>query len=89
MVGTGRSLPLSAAKAKFSEVIRAVRQSGEPVVITVDGEPAAQIAPVAGPLRELSASEVATVRSLMWAIARIPRSNEPFDALAAVTEGRR
>lgn len=89
MVGPGRSLPLSAAKAKLSEVIRAVRQSGEPVVITVDGEPAAQVAPVAGPVRELSSSEVATVRSLMWAIARIPRTGEPFDALGPVSEGRR
>jgi prevent-host-death family protein len=89
MVGSGRSLPLSAAKAKLSEVIRAVRQSGEPVVITIDGEPAAQITPTAAPLRALSGSEVATIRSLMWAIARIPRSNEPFDALALVSEGRR
>jgi prevent-host-death family protein len=89
MVSPGRTLPLSAAKAKLSEVIRAVRQTGEPVVITVDGEPAVQLAPVPGPLRELSGSEVATVRSLMWAIARIPRAAELFDALAPVSEGRR
>lgn len=89
MVSPGRILPLSAAKAKLSEVIRAVRQSGQPVVITVDGEPAAQLAPVPDPLRELSGSEIATVRSLMWAIARIPRAGEPFDALGPVSEGRR
>lgn len=58
-------------------------------MITVDGEPAAQLAPLAGPLRELSSSEIATVRSLMWAIARIPRATEPFDALAPISERRR
>lgn len=89
MVSSGRTLPLSAAKAKLSEVIRAVRQSGQPVVITVDGEPAAQLAPVAVPVRELSSSEVAIVRSLMWAIARIPRAAEPIDPLGPLSEGRR
>lgn len=89
MVSSGRILPLSAAKAKLSEVIRAVRQSGQPVVITVDGEPAVQLAPVSVPVRELSSSEVATVRSLMWAIARIPRAAEPIDPLGPVSEGRR
>ncbi len=82
-------MPLSSAKAKLSELVRAVRQTGEAMVITVDGAPAALIAPVEGPLRDLTASEVATVRSLMWAIARIPRASDPFDALQLVKVGRR
>jgi prevent-host-death family protein len=80
---------LSAAKAGLSEIVRRVRRTGETVVITVDGEPAATIAPIESEPRRLTATEVATVRALMDALARIPRPSEPFDAVAVVGEGRR
>jgi len=89
MAKPSRSLNLSAAKAGLSEVVRTVRRTGESVVITVDGEPAAQIAPIDGQSRRLTAAEIATVRALMDAVARIPRPSDPFDAVAAVGEGRR
>ncbi len=89
MSNPSRSLNLSAAKAGLSEVVRRVRRTGETVVITVDGEPAARIGPIEEKPRHLTAREVATVRALMDALARIPRPTEPFDAVAAVAEGRR
>jgi hypothetical protein len=55
----------------------------------VDGEPAARIAPIDGELRRLTRSEIATVRTLMDALARIPRAADAFDAAALVAEGRR
>lgn len=89
MSNPSRSLNLSAAKAGLSEVVRSVRRTGESVVITVDGEPAARIAPIEEEPRRLTAAEIATVRALMDALARIPRPSEPFDAVVAVAEGRR
>jgi prevent-host-death family protein len=89
MSNASRSLKLSAAKAGLSEVVRTVRRTGESVEITVDGEPAARIVPIATHPRSLTASEVATVRALMDAVLRIPRPLEPFDAVALIAEGRR
>ena len=89
MVTPSRSIQLSLAKSGLSELVRTVRRTGESVVITVDGEPAAQIAPVEGQPRRLTAREVATVRALMEALVRIPRPSEPFDAGLLVAEGRR
>jgi len=89
MVTSSRSIQLSQAKSGLSEVVRTVRRTGESVVITVDGEPAAQIAPVEGAPRRLTAPEVATVRALTEALLRIPRPSEPFDAGLLVAEGRR
>jgi antitoxin (DNA-binding transcriptional repressor) of toxin-antitoxin stability system len=82
-----RNMPRSLAEAGFSEVVRTVRRTGEPVVITVDGEPAAQIFPVDCPPRRLPPAEVATVRALMVALARMPRSAGAFDAVALIAEG--
>jgi prevent-host-death family protein len=84
-----RSLNLSAAKAGLSEVVRTVRRNREPVVITVDGEPAVRIVPIEADERGLSAAEVATVRALMDAVARIPRPSGTFDAVELVRESRR
>lgn len=89
MANPSRSLNLSTAKAGLSEVVRRVRRTGETVVITVDGEPAARIVPIEDEPRNLTATEVATVRALMDALPRIPRPSEPFDAVVAVAEGRR
>ena len=84
-----QSMNLSSAKAGLSALVRRVRRTGEPVVITVDGEPAAQIAPVESEPRRLTAAEVATVHALMDALARIPRPADPFDAVTVVAKGRR
>jgi prevent-host-death family protein len=84
-----QSLNLSAAKSGLSELVRRVRRTGESVVITVDGEPAAQLAPVESEPHRLTAAEVATARALMDALARIPRPADPFDAVELVREGRR
>jgi prevent-host-death family protein len=89
MVNLARSIALSLAKSGLSEVVRTVRKTGEPVVITVDGEPAAQIVPMVGQPRQLAAPEVAAVRVLMEALHRIPRVAGAFDACALVGEGRR
>jgi prevent-host-death family protein len=83
------SINLSAAKSGFSEVVRRVRETGEAVVVTVDGSPAVRIAPVETEPRPLSAAEVAIERALLDALARIPGPETPFDAVSLVREGRR
>jgi len=89
MPSPSRSLNLSRAKAGLSGVVRRVRRTGETIVITVDGEPAARIVPVEDEPRRLTATEIATARVMMNALVRIPRPSEPFDAVVAVAEGRR
>ena len=84
-----KRLSLSDAKARLSEVVRTVRQTGEPLVITVDGEPTVQINSIANAVRPLTRAETATLRSLFASLERIPRSSSPFDAAALVAEGRR
>jgi prevent-host-death family protein len=82
-------VPLSLAKAKLSELIRSVRQTGEPVTISIDGEPAARITTLNQTPERLSAAEVATFRALMEALNRIPRPTTSFDAVDLISEGRR
>ena len=80
---------LSSVKSGLSEIVRKVRSTGESIVITVDGEPAARIAPILPEPRRLTRAEIATVRTLIDALARIPRPEHAFDAVALVTDGRR
>jgi prevent-host-death family protein len=80
---------LTQVKARLSEVVRAARQGGEETIITVDGEPAARLVPVDGPPRDLTDAEVAAVRVLLDAIARLEQVPGPFDAVDLVAEGRR
>ncbi len=89
MVTRGHTLPLSVVKAKLSEIIRGVRSTGQPLVVTVDGQAAAQIVPVPSARVVLSPSEVANVRALMEALVRIPRVCGTFDAVEWMAEGRR
>jgi len=88
MTNVRSKIPLSQAKTKLSELVRRVA-SGEEVVLTVDGRPAARLVPVPLASRRLTATEINTVRALMSGIARIPRPSEPFDAVELVREGRR
>ena len=83
------SMSLSSVKTALSEIVRSVRRTGNAVVITVDGEPAARIDAVEAETRLLTTAESATVRALMDAVGRIPRPTDPFDAVALVTDGRR
>jgi prevent-host-death family protein len=82
-------VPLSDAKARLSEIVRAVRQGRAVVTITVDGQPAARLVPAASEPRPLTAAEVATERALLAALDRIPRVEGAFDAVELVREGRR
>lgn len=84
-----KTLTLSDAKARLSEVVRAVRTRGEDAVITVDGEPAARIVPVRPAPRELTPAEVAAYRALMASLNRIERVQGEFDAVELIREGRR
>ena len=83
------TLPLSSAKARFSEVVRTVRRTGQAVLITVDGEPAARITPARGSPRDLTPQEMATVRALTEAVGRAQKPSPSFDAVDLVREGRR
>lgn len=83
------TLPLSHVKAHLSEVIRSVRDGRETVVITVDGEPAAELRPVGARLRDLTLEELAMDAALVDALGRIPRPDDPPDAVSLVLEGRR
>jgi len=84
-----KTLSLSDAKARLSEVVRGVRRTGLPVVVTVDGEAVVEIAPIAAAPRDLSATEAATAAALYAGLFRIPRPETPFDAVALVGDGRR
>jgi prevent-host-death family protein len=83
------TLPLSEAKARFSEVVRQVRRTGESITVTVDGEAAVEIAPAADPYRVMTAAEIAVDRALTEAILRLARKDEPFDAVELIRDGRR
>jgi len=83
------SIGLAEAKARLSEVVRRVRATRLPVVITLDGEPAVQVVPVEEGARRLTPAETATHRVLAEAVLRIPQPEVPFDAVALVGEGRR
>ncbi len=82
------SLALSEAKARLSEVVRQVRASGESVVITVSGEPAAEIRAIP---RESTPSPAdgAQFRALVGLIQDQMRGQGAFDAVELVAEGRR
>jgi prevent-host-death family protein len=82
-------IPLTDAKTRLSEIVRSVRRTRDRVTITVDGEPAAVIAPLEKELGELTPQEAATARALFESMIRLAHSSEPFDAVALVTEGRR
>jgi prevent-host-death family protein len=80
--------PLSVVKARLSEVVRTVRETREPVVVTVDGEPVVEIGPVAPARGPLSAEELVLVGSLTKLVRRLCR-REQFDALELLRDGRR
>lgn len=82
-------IPLTDAKTRLSELVRNVRRTRDEVTITVDGEPAAVLAPVEAELRDLTAQESTTARALFESALRLARAGEPFDAVALVREGRR
>jgi prevent-host-death family protein len=82
-------ISLSEAKARLSEVVRAVRVRGEETIITVDGEPAARLIPVRAGPQPLTAVEAASYRALMASLGRIPRPTDEFDAVEWIGEGRR
>ncbi len=83
------TISLSDAKARLSEVVRAVRMRGEETVITVDGQPAARITAVPDLPRHLTDSDVATFRVLLRGILEAERVPGEFDAVDLVGEGRR
>lgn len=83
------TMNLSSAKAALSAIVRSVRRTGNSVVITVDGEPAARIEAIGAEPRRLTAAESATARALMDAVGRIPRPTDAFDAVTLVADGRR
>ena len=83
------TIALSDAKARFSEVVRSVRHTGKPVIVTVDGEAAVEIRPAPAPGPPLSRQDVATFEALLAALPRLWTSSEPFDAVSAVADVRR
>lgn len=84
-----RQFPLSEAKARLSEVVRIVRGTGTEALITVDGQPAVRIVPIASAPSPLTEAEVATARALLKSIRRMKRRKGSFDAIDLVREGRR
>lgn len=89
-MGSDRSsFPLSYVKAHLSEVVRAVRDGRETVIITVDGEPAVELRPARARPRDLTLEEIAMDAALVEALARIPRPDDPPDGVALVLTGRR
>ena len=82
-------MTLTEAKARFSEVVRSVRQSRTPLIVTVDGEPAVAITPMMGTTARLDARQIRIVRALEDAILRMPKQGDEFDAVELVRDGRR
>ena len=89
MASTSTTIALSRAKATLSELVRDARVHGAEAVITVGGEPAARIVPIAPEPRPLTDAEVATYRALMGSLGRMQRPSDAFDATELVAEGRR
>ena len=84
-----RQFPLSEAKARLSEVVRIVRGTGTEALITVDGQPAVRIVPIASGPVALTEAEIATSRALLKSIRRLKRRKGSFDAIDLVRDGRR
>lgn len=82
-------LALSDAKARLSEVVRSIRVTGRPVVLTVDGEPAVEIRPARLAERALRRQDLNAFDSLLVALPHLWTPSEPFDAVTAVSDGRR
>jgi len=82
-------IPLTDAKTRLSEIVRTIRRTRDRVTITVDGEPAAVIAPLEKEPCDLTEQEAATARALFESMVRLAKAGEPFDAVALVGEGRR
>jgi prevent-host-death family protein len=80
--------PLSKVKARLSEVVRRVRETQEPLVITVGGLPVAEIRAIRPVAPRLSAKEVALVKSLTDLVRRSTKRRR-FDAVKLIREGRR
>lgn len=83
------TLSLSDASARLPELVRVALARGEDAVITIDGEPAARLVPIAPGPRALTQAEVAAYRVLMAGLDRIQRPASAFDAVELVGEGRR
>ena len=82
-------LPLSEAKARFSEVVRTVRKTGMPLMVTVDGEPAVAVIAIPNAATRLTTRQIATSRALEHAAVQLLETLEPFDAVQTLREGRR
>jgi prevent-host-death family protein len=82
-------LALSDAKTRLSEVVRSIRATGRPVILTVDGEPAVEIRQVRSSERTLRRQDLNAFDALLGALPHLWTPTEPFDAVAAVSEGRR
>ena len=83
------TLPLSAVKARFSEVVQGVRTTGEPITVTVDGEPAVVLSAAPTQKAQPRPFEVDACLALYEAILASPRPDAPFDAVESVRPGRR
>lgn len=86
---TNMTIALSEAKARLSEVIRKVRQTGESVTITVDGEAAVVIHPAPRKLRKLTPDEVAIDQALAAAARRLSADEPAFDVIELFEDLRR
>jgi prevent-host-death family protein len=83
------TFPLAAAKARFSEVVRTVRQTGRPITVTVNGEPAVQIRPVRDEPQAMTQAEADEYARRHAEIVALTAAMEPFDAVALIRDGRR
>ena len=82
-------LALSDAKTRLSEVVRSIRTTGRPVILTVDGEPAVEIRPARSSERALRRQDLIAFDALLGALPHLWTHSEPFDAVSVVSEGRR
>lgn len=83
-----RHIPLEVAQLGLKELIEYVRDHGEPVILSVDGEPVAQIRPLPPPVRQLTPEDLASIRALEDLLLHRAPAGEPDDA-DLIREGNR
>ena len=82
-------LSLSKVQASLSEVIKTVRKSGRPVVITVNGEQQAMIVPVKSETPMPTVAECRRFKASMELLSSLLTNSEPVNAVDLIAEGRR
>jgi antitoxin (DNA-binding transcriptional repressor) of toxin-antitoxin stability system len=80
---------LSDVKSKLSEYIRISKSKGEPIVITVDSVPTAELRAINNAERQLTDAEVVMVKAFVDGVRSKMSKQGAFSAVELVKDDRR